>query len=271
MRFALIGDKREEAQPKQRGLCPCCFQPVIAKCGEQKVNHWAHSNKKNCDSWWETETEWHRSWKDNYSVEWQEVVLFDERTGEKHIADVRTAHNLVIEFQHSHIDPQERISREKFYKNMVWIVDGTRLQRDYPRFVKGKEENFSPTKQQGFYLVNFPDKVFPKNWLESSVSVIFDFQGVTQEQDILWCLLPGRAEGYAVVVAMLRKDFVDITINRSQFLLSGKDPHEIVSLFANAIRQDRQLQQQQQRQQIAEHYMRAAQRKQSWRTRGRRF
>jgi competence protein CoiA len=138
MRFALINDNRVEAQPQLRGLCSSCSRPVIAKCGTRKIWHWSHKNKTDCDNWWEPETEWHRTWKDNYPTDWQEVPLLDERTGEKHIADVRTVHNLVIEFQHSYIDPQERTSREQFYKNVVWVVDGTRLKRDYPRFLKGK-------------------------------------------------------------------------------------------------------------------------------------
>ena len=71
-----------------------------------------------------------------FPTEWQEIVLFDKQTGEKHIADVQTIHNLVIEFQYSAINQEESISREKFYKNMIWIVDGTSLKRDYPRFQK---------------------------------------------------------------------------------------------------------------------------------------
>ena len=133
MRFALINDNRVEAQPQLKGLCSCCSNPVIAKCGSRKIWHWAHKSKTDCDNWWEPETEWHRAWKSNYPNDWQEVSLLNGSTGEKHIADVSTAHNLVIEFQHSHIDPQER---KKFYKNMVWVVDGTRLKRDYPRFLK---------------------------------------------------------------------------------------------------------------------------------------
>ena len=66
----------------------------------------------------ETETQWHRNWKNKFPIVWQEIFLHDEQTGELHIADVRTEHGLVIEFQHSHIKPEERISRENFYK--IW-------------------------------------------------------------------------------------------------------------------------------------------------------
>ena len=136
MRFALVCGIKTEASKGARGICPSCGLELIAKCGTVKVNHWAHKGTRNCDPWWENETEWHRLWKNNFPAEWQEIPLPDARTGEKHIADVRTSHGLIIEFQYSHLDPQERTSRELFYKTMVWIVDGTRCKRDYPRFLK---------------------------------------------------------------------------------------------------------------------------------------
>ena len=86
MRFALIDNIRTEAQPKLSGLCCCCSMPVIAKCGRQKMWHWAHKSKTDCDNWWEPETEWHRNWKNNYLAEWQEKPFFDKRKNEKWIS-----------------------------------------------------------------------------------------------------------------------------------------------------------------------------------------
>lgn len=103
MKFALIDSTETIATKEAKGICPNCGSELIAKCGDIKLNHWAHKGSRNCDSWWENETDWHRSWKDNFSTDWQEIILSDEITGEKHIADIRTAHELVIEFQHSHI------------------------------------------------------------------------------------------------------------------------------------------------------------------------
>ena len=222
MHFALLNNNRVEAQPQLQGLCSCCSQPVIAKCGKQKIWHWAHKSKTACDNWWESETEWHRNWKNNYPADWQEISLFDEKIDEKHIADVRTPYNLVIEFQHSHIDTQERISREQFYKNMVWVVDGTRLQRDYPRFRKGTEK-FNRTNRKGVYFVDSPNEIFPVNWLESSVPVVFDFRGLAlpnEPQDviknILWCLSPKRVNNNVVVFGISREDFIKITHRQAQ-------------------------------------------------------
>tara|TARA_R110000868_G_scaffold144361_1_gene363347 strand:- start:7996 stop:8874 length:879 start_codon:yes stop_codon:yes gene_type:complete len=223
MHFAIINDNRVMAQPKLQGLCSCCSKPVIAKCGTRKIWHWAHKRKTDCDNWWEPETEWHRNWKNNYPADWQETSLLDEKTNEKHIADVRTTHNLVIEFQHSHIDPQERISREQFYKNMVWLVDGTRLKRDYPRFLKGKKNYFEntifyKTDNPKIFQVDLLDWCFPSNWLESSVPVIFDFRGDGTMDDseglriTLYCIFP-QVGRYARVVEISRTAFINATIN----------------------------------------------------------
>ena len=55
----------------------------IAKCGTQKIWHWSHLKKKNCDDWWETETEWHRKWKNQFDISFQEMVFTDKKSGEK--------------------------------------------------------------------------------------------------------------------------------------------------------------------------------------------
>jgi competence protein CoiA len=221
MRFALASGQRVEAYPGGRAKCRRCNGEVIAKCGTHRVFHWAHRGMRDCDTWAEKETDWHRAWKNNFPAECHEFVQHDEQSGEKHIADVRTPHGLVIEFQHSPLDPLERAARERFYGNMVWVVDGTRLQRDYPRFDRGKGD-LRPTKIQGCFLLASPDKCFPAMWLDSSVPVIFDFRGVDESQppdahrDGLWCLLPGRAGGSAWVVGMLREQFVEVAPSRPQ-------------------------------------------------------
>src|SRR5687767_14052901 len=98
MKYAIVNDSRVEAVKGGKGICPGCRAEVVAKCGDHKVHHWAHKGKQNCDPWWEPETEWHRSWKGNYSDDWQEFPMRDEVGTELHIADVRTSDGLVIEF-----------------------------------------------------------------------------------------------------------------------------------------------------------------------------
>ncbi len=118
MKYAQSKGERLEAKPGLQGECLGCGRPAVAKCGDIKIWHWAHRGKRECDPWWENETEWHRKWKENFPMEWQEVIHTAEN-GERHIADVKTEQGWVLEFQHSHLDPQERQSRDNYYKKIV--------------------------------------------------------------------------------------------------------------------------------------------------------
>lgn len=222
MKFALVNNIKVEATKGVRGICPNCGSELIAKCGKVKVNHWSHKSIKNCDRWWESETEWHRSWKNNFPKDWQEISMLDQKTGEKHIADVNTDNNLVIEFQHSFINEEERVSREAFYGNMIWVVDGTRLKRDYPRFLKGIN-NLRKINRQNWYLVDFPEECFPSTWLNSTVPVIFDFKGIqsieeqTDLRNNLYCIRPKEKAGETVLVVFPYELFIRNTISGAWF------------------------------------------------------
>jgi competence protein CoiA len=217
MKFALIDGNRTEAIKGAKGICPHCSSEVIAKCGKFKIHHWAHKGIRNCDPWCENETEWHRSWKNNYSADWLEISLRDKVSNETHIADVRTNAGLVIEFQHSNIHPDERIAREAFYKNMVWVVDGTRLKNDYPRFRKGIHKFYNTDDPRIFHF-DAQDEHFPSAWLGSSVPVIFDFRGSETIDDpedprnYLYCLQPKINGKYPFFAKLSRQDFIACTI-----------------------------------------------------------
>ncbi|WP_299187579.1 competence protein CoiA family protein [uncultured Aquimarina sp.] len=216
MKFALVDNIKTEAIKGAKGTCPSCGSELIPKCGPFKINHWAHKGRRKCDQWWENETQWHRSWKNNYPIEWQEISLPDKISGERHIADVRTDDGFVIEFQHSFINPEERTAREKFYKKMVWVVDGTRLKRDYSRFTKGKSD-FTKTDKPGIFKVDFPEECFPSAWLESSVTVVFDFgrlsESISGVSNPMYCLFPDISEYYALVAEINRNIFIKTTQN----------------------------------------------------------
>jgi competence protein CoiA len=87
MKFADIeGNVWAEAQPGLAGKCRDCGQLVFAKCGQLRMRHWAHLKSKACDPWWETETEWHRSWKNQFPVARQEIG-HSAQSGERHRVD----------------------------------------------------------------------------------------------------------------------------------------------------------------------------------------
>jgi competence CoiA-like predicted nuclease len=212
MKFALFDNEKIEAKVGIEAKCQGCLQPVIAKCGNIRIHHWSHKRKVNCDNWWETETEWHRNWKNKFPIDWQETVFTDEKTSEKHIADVCTDKGFVVEFQHSYINVQERISRETFYKNLVWVVDGTRLKSDYTRFLN-ERINFINFKNSLFY-VYFVEETFNKNWIESKIPIVFDFLGLENENEtvdykkFLYCLFPIRLGTTAIVAEISRSAFI---------------------------------------------------------------
>lgn len=221
MKYSLIDGKRSEPEPKLIGKCPSCGSAMIARCGEIKVWHWAHKGKRSCDVWWENETEWHREWKNRFPESWQETVLKDKSTGEKHIADIHTDDGFVIEFQYSHIKLEEQKARENFYRRMVWVLSGARRKTDYKRFLKGTED-FIATKQRGIYFVAFPDECFPSSWINSPVPVFFDFEDAI-DADIriakkaVWGLLPGRQKGKAIALILSKEYFVQYASNGKLF------------------------------------------------------
>ncbi|TQD33265.1 hypothetical protein FKW81_14785 [Rhodobacter capsulatus] len=174
MRLAVVNGERVEAQPKLKGTCLSCGGDMVAKCGRVKVWHWSHKGRPPCDPWWESETEWHRNWKNKFPLEWQEIVAFDPATGEKHIADVKTPHGLVVEFQHSPITPAEMQAREAFYGNMIWIVDGTRGPLDASYFNMG---TWGPIDRDPIaYGIEWMgrSRLF-HNWSEAGAKVYLDF------------------------------------------------------------------------------------------------
>lgn len=229
LQFANWNGTRVEAAPGLTAECPQCGKPVVAKCGPIRIWHWAHLGKRTCDPWWENQTPWHHGWKAEFPAGWREVIAADGN-GEKHIADIRTPHGLCIEFQHSHLRPQERTAREAFYcPNLVWVVDGTRLKRDLPRFAQG-QQTLRRIGRLPLFFVPFPQECFPQDWLDCRALVFFDFHGSVEtraEKAILWGLLPGRVEGQAVVVAMLRKQFVRLVQQTAEIVPARKRLAEI--------------------------------------------
>lgn len=131
MNYALYENKKVSAEEYKKSenldlRCPCCNSQVVAKQGEINVWHFAHKVKNKCSEWFKPMTEWHLNWQKQFPEKNREVIHKCEKTGEKHIADVKTDNGIVIEFQHSSISSKEIKSREEFYgKKMIWVLDGS--------------------------------------------------------------------------------------------------------------------------------------------------
>lgn len=111
--------QKQFALPGLSGQCRICKQPMVAKCGKIRVWHWSHRKGKDCDPWFEPETDWHLLWKSQILASHVEVILSNHR------ADLVTSDGTVVELQHSPISPLVIEERERFYKNMLWIVDAS--------------------------------------------------------------------------------------------------------------------------------------------------
>jgi len=209
MRFALVDGQRREAESGLSGECDGCGSALVAKCGEVRVRHWAHRARRNCDPWWENETEWHRSWKARFPDDWQEI-LHHAADGERHRADVKTAHGWALEFQHSFIKPEERRSREAFYAKLMWVVNGTRRKRDKAQFLKALEEStpLSPLSRSSRTVrrVWSGEGALLRDWVVSAAHVFVDFG----DEQKLWWLSPASDTTRAYVMPVSVSDFLEI-------------------------------------------------------------
>lgn len=241
MRYALVDGVRTCASKNLTGYCPCCGSPVAPKCGEIRAHHWAHRGERTCDVWWDPRTEWHYKWQDQFPADWQEVIC-QSPSGEKHIADIKTPLGFTIEFQHSSIGQEERRTREYFYRRMAWVVDGSRLKSDLPHFLKGCR-SLRPTHIKGVYSALDPAEVFPRTWISSVVPVFFDFSDATIAEEhavdlsqSLWCLLPGRIFGTAIIVKMSRTELLRRALSMPSLLPVGGLQREIGQFWISAVR-----------------------------------
>jgi competence protein CoiA len=133
LQYAVVDNERCEAFGRGRGTCPLCSAVMIAKCGPRIMHHWAHTGSRNCDPWWENETSWHREWKNLFPEDCREIS-HTAPDGEIHRADIKTPTGIVIEVQHSSMTDAERFSRESFYRNLVWILDGGAFRKNFDIF-----------------------------------------------------------------------------------------------------------------------------------------
>ena len=167
---------------------------MIAKCGQYVRWHWAHKSRITCDPWKDSETAWHRYWKDAFPFDCQEVVHVDDTTHEKHIADVRTDAGFVVEVQHSPISETEARSRENFYTDMIWIVDARHL---IGWFSLGMAHDLASCSPMMYRIRWWGSSRLLEKWSNSGTHVYFDVMNSATEYDgddgKLWFLPPETA------------------------------------------------------------------------------
>jgi len=157
MIWAIKNNERIKAEPKQKAICPLCKKEVISKCGEIKIWHWAHKSNKNCDDWYEPESQWHLDWKNKFPKDWQEIII--KKDNKFHIADIKTKNGFVVELQNSSISSKDIRKREIFYNNMIWILNGKTFAKNLLFY---KKYNFYKTNYRNWwsYFWKWQPKIF---------------------------------------------------------------------------------------------------------------
>ena len=219
---------------------------MVAKCGDHRIHHWSHRAICNCDRWWETETEWHRGWKNHFPTEWQEVIRRAE-DGEKHIADILTAGGMVMEFQHSALRREEREARESFYKKMTWIVDGRRRVHDRARFSECLRTASFALPNPLTLEIRHTQGALLRDWASSGAGVFFDFGDASEENDhlrfdtpILWRVMPDNATG-GVYVSPCRESGLHPRVSQSTPLGGFNSPAAAQSIAEATQRSGRSI------------------------------
>lgn len=188
MLFAIINNDKVEAKPKTIGVCPLCERTVFSKCGELNVWHWAHHKDESCDSWYEPETEWHKNWKLIFGKENCEIII--SKDGVRHIADIRTKENVIIELQNSPIPKPIIRKRENFYgERMIWVINGKHFKGNFNIYSSRLDEDeehfrlYNPLSRQYGIVeknshkkeVHFSWNWARKSWCDVQSNVFIDF------------------------------------------------------------------------------------------------
>lgn len=192
MIWAIVNNERIEATPKTQGRCPLCNKEVFSRCGEINIWHWAHSKGEGCDDWYESESFWHLHWKKTFAKENVEVVI--EKENGRHIADIFTEQEVVIELQNSPIQSTVIKERESFYgSKMLWLINGITFKDNFEIFEGDGANKFDlyrhfpehkqPEKgNKSSHLFNW--KWARKSWEVAKRPIFIDFGG----DDLFWAL-----------------------------------------------------------------------------------
>lgn len=117
------------ATPHAAGNCPGCAEDLVPKCGQIVSWHWSHRANRDCDSWFEPETEWHRAWKACFPRQQVEVTIGPHRADAIAESNDVLPERTVLEFQHSAISTEDIQERERFYTaevgEMAWVFDAS--------------------------------------------------------------------------------------------------------------------------------------------------
>ena len=110
----------------------------------------------------------------------------------------------------SNITNEERFSRNNFYKNLVWIVDGLRRKRDKDQFFKALKDGVQVIASPVLIKIYSDESRLVQEWKDSNVPVFFDFG----EDERIWWLMSFKEDGWSYVVPFSRQNFIDFHLGK---------------------------------------------------------
>lgn len=190
MLYATVNGERQRAQRGIAASCPSCNAPMLAKCGEIVIWHWAHLSSKDCDEWASGETDWHLAWKGRFQKSQVEVIVKrrdyrGEWSESFHRTDVLSARGHAIEFQHSSISTENIRKRNDFYRTVIWVFDA-REPYDDDRL------KFRDKKTHWTFKWNWPRKTIVAAWtppwtiyLDTGADGLFEARAIYDDRSYL--------------------------------------------------------------------------------------
>ncbi len=223
----------EEAEKDRKYYCRICDNPVLLRKGNIRVPHFAHIRDCKCpfeDK--DNMSEWHRRMQNHFPIKSREYIFVDDKTGERHIADVFDEDkNTVIEFQHSSISSEEFYKRTLYHlsnnRRIVWVFDESTEER------KGNDLGKLRPLSSNSYA--FPYKYYTFKWLYNRRAFLRELPYISIYKcftDFSVCIYPGdEGDDYVHRIIGEDDDFGQVTISVKNILI--KEEMDIDDFFRN--------------------------------------
>lgn len=138
-----LNDQKIKAEPNIKAFCPGCSQPLISKCGDINIWHFAHKSKSQCD--YKPSSQWSLEWKSLFPKELVEIKRHYQ------FVDLILPNNLAVEFQHSSISLSEMIEKTNYWKNILWIFHLPTQYHNFDSYYDYRHGCYSIRRFEHFY------------------------------------------------------------------------------------------------------------------------
>ena len=170
-----------DAERNKKYTCPCCGADLIQKRGRIVQHHFAHKALAECVSYYDNKGAWHRSMQELFPE--RNVEVFNNQYG-RHIFDVLTDANRIIEFQNSPISYYEFQDRTDAYSSYAKASNAQR-----PIWVFNYTERYFFTYEKGhnrFRKIRWyrPTTIFAGYNKESSYELWFRIKPMRYRPDV---------------------------------------------------------------------------------------